>query len=83
MAPTQLQEVEQYGITFQFSAPQTVGQFANGDYWIVGPITLTGTLPAFDGTHNGFEINPDSYNENGFDNRLSGWNAERVPQLCD
>ena len=39
--------VSQFGITWTFSADCQTGQYANGDYWVVGPvniITITNNL---------------------------------------
>lgn len=33
--------VSQYGITWTFSEDRPVGQFVNGDWWVVGPVTIT------------------------------------------
>jgi len=79
--PKKASSVMQYGMTFTFDAQQTVGQYANGDYWVLGPITLVSTSPAFDGQHHGFEVDPDSIQQNGFDYRLDTFNASRVPKL--
>lgn len=38
--------VSQYGITWTFSADRTVGQFVNGDWWVLGPVTVTSITPA-------------------------------------
>ena len=35
------QSVSQYGITWTFDKPARVGQFINGDYYVVGPVTVT------------------------------------------
>jgi len=32
--------VSQYGITWTFAAPARVGQFINGDFYVVGPVTV-------------------------------------------
>jgi hypothetical protein len=40
------QSVTQYGITWTFDKPYNVGQFVTGDYWVVGPVTITGVSPA-------------------------------------
>lgn len=55
--------VSQFGITWTFSADKTVGQYANGDWWVVGPVTITSISPASttDGTgwtRNGTMVNP-------------------------
>ena len=38
--------ISQYGITWTFSEPVKYGQFATGDYWVVGPVTITQITPA-------------------------------------
>ena len=41
-----LQEsVSQYGITWTFERPAPVGQFINGDWYVVGPVTITTIAP--------------------------------------
>ena len=42
----QAQSVTQYGITWTFDKAYPVGQFVTGDYWVVGPVTITGVTPA-------------------------------------
>ena len=39
--------VTQYEITWQFNHTYTVGQFANGDWWVVGPVTITNITPDY------------------------------------
>jgi hypothetical protein len=34
-------DVSQYGITWTFEKPARVGQFLNGDWYVVGPVTIT------------------------------------------
>ncbi len=38
-------EVSQYGITWKFDHPVKSGQFVNGDWWMVGPVTVVGVTP--------------------------------------
>lgn len=38
--------LSQFGITWNFSQPTTYGQFVNGDYWVIGPVTITSVSPA-------------------------------------
>jgi hypothetical protein len=38
-------QVSQFGITWTFDKDYTVGQFANGDYWVVGPVTIINIDP--------------------------------------
>lgn len=42
--------VSQYGITWTFSQDRPVGQFVNGDWWVVGPVTLTNIDPKSSGS---------------------------------
>ncbi len=37
--------ISQYGITWTFDQPHQVGQFVNGDWWVVGPITVVSIDP--------------------------------------
>ena len=41
----QAQEVSQYGITWKFDKPYTVGQFITGDYWVLGPVNIVSVTP--------------------------------------
>lgn len=36
----------QYGITWTWVEDRQIGQYATGDYWVVGPITITSITPA-------------------------------------
>ncbi|MDD5458149.1 MAG: hypothetical protein PHF37_01985, partial [Phycisphaerae bacterium] len=55
-------QVSQYGITWYFDKDCQVGQFANGDYWVVGPVTIRDISPRSQDiggrTMNGSMINP-------------------------
>ncbi len=37
--------IEQFGITWTFDTNYECGQFANNDYWVVGPVIITGISP--------------------------------------
>ena len=37
--------VSQYGMTWTFEKPARVGQFVNGDFYVVGPVTVTEIAP--------------------------------------
>ncbi|MEM8977193.1 MAG: hypothetical protein AAGD43_34515, partial [Pseudomonadota bacterium] len=39
-------EISQHGVNFAFSQDRPVGQYANGDYWVVGPVTIGSITPA-------------------------------------
>ncbi len=38
--------VTQYGITWTFDKPHTVGRFVTGDYWVLGPARISSVSPA-------------------------------------
>ncbi len=38
--------LRQWGITWHFAAEHDFGQFANGDFWVRGPINIIGMTPA-------------------------------------
>jgi hypothetical protein len=38
--------VSQNGITWNFSGDRPTGQYCNGDWWVVGPVTITSITPA-------------------------------------
>jgi hypothetical protein len=56
--PGNTSSVSQYGITWTFSQPATVGKFANGDWWVVGPVAITSITPAAASGLNGWQPNP-------------------------
>jgi len=63
--------ISQYGITWIFDKQYQYGQFANGDYWVVGPVNIISITPGNQTIHqvghgpdadyiiNGNMINPD------------------------
>jgi hypothetical protein len=73
--------VSQYNITWTFDKSYETGQFANGDWWVIGPVTITAITPAFDGSHHGWEVNTTSTSHQGFDTRAARFDAGRVPSL--
>ncbi len=73
-------KVEQYGITWFFDACYTTGQFANGDWWVLGPVTINSITPEYNDGRNGYEINPVT-NAQGFDSRGGGWDPSLIPTL--
>ncbi len=38
-------QVSQFGITWTFSREHTVGQFVNGDWWVLGPVSIVNIDP--------------------------------------
>ena len=62
-------QVSQFGITWTFDKDYTTGQFANDDYWVVGPVNITSVSPAWDGEKNGAMVNPIIGGAHGYDAR--------------
>lgn len=75
-------QVSQFGITWTFDRNCVVGQFANGDYWVVGPVTITGISPASVGSGgrviNGSMVNPSPrlVYKQGYDSAMYGLYAK-------
>lgn len=67
------ESVSHYGITWTFSEPRVVGRFANGEWWVVGPVTIAKIDPpaaVLNGADvNGSMVNPSRNNRHGFDGR--------------
>jgi hypothetical protein len=63
------------GITWTFSEALPVGQFVNGDYYVVGPVTITAIDPPPTASlpyENGSVLNlPTANGKSGFDSRLN------------
>jgi hypothetical protein len=72
-----------YGITWNFGSERPVGRFANGDWWVQGPVTITGITPEYDSTakRNGWMINPSTTSAHGFDGEALDFKASLVPTL--
>ena len=64
--------VTQFGITWTFDKDYEVGQFANGDWWVKGPATISSVTPGWTGSMNGAMVNPAPGGKQGFDSRNSG-----------
>ena len=64
--PGNTRQISQFGITWTFSQDVVYGRFANGDYRVVGPLTITRIDPASIETGgltiNGAMINPSPRN---------------------
>jgi len=62
--------VSQYGITWTFDRDVPVGQFVNGDYYVVGPVTVVAIAPAPTEEANGSVLNLQPTGaRTGFDSR--------------
>ncbi|MEK7413380.1 MAG: hypothetical protein AAB263_08690, partial [Planctomycetota bacterium] len=75
--------VSQYGITWKFDKPVTIGQFVNGDYYVVGPVTVVEVTPAPSRNgkelRNGSMLNPPVTNFSAYDNRFpNGYREELI-----
>lgn len=68
--------VTQWGITWEFAQPERVGQFANGDWWVVGPVDIVSIWPPTQNVGgrqiNGSMVNPTTIQngEHGYDSTL-------------
>lgn len=73
--PGTASSIQKDGITWTFSKAVTVGQFVNGDYFVVGPVTITAIDPAPTTSSpylNGSVLNlPTANGKSGFDSRLN------------
>ena len=68
-----LSSVSKDGITWTLSAPAPVGRFITGDYYVVGPVSVTAINPAPGGGRNGSVKNvPATDDDTGFDSRTDG-----------
>ncbi len=79
------QSISQHGITWTFDKPYRIGQYVNGDFWVIGPVAITSIDPPSENNAgiitNGSMINPDpnSYENQGFDSRMN--NLQYVHEL--
>ncbi|MGD9187216.1 MAG: hypothetical protein PVI89_03345 [Desulfobacteraceae bacterium] len=67
--------ITQYQFTWTFDRDYRCGQFVNGDFWVVGPVTITAISPGWDGEKNGSMIDPLPQNLQGYDSRASYYDA--------
>lgn len=68
--------VSQNGVTWYFKGDKTVGRFVNGEWWVVGPVTITSITPVDpspgDATDiHGSMVNP-TKDQQGLDSRSKG-----------
>jgi hypothetical protein len=68
--------VSEFGITWTFDRSYPVGQFANGDWWVVGPVAIVNIDPPSTTTGgrtiNGSMVNPDPVAIHGYDSAMYG-----------
>ncbi len=79
--------LSQFGITWTFDRPYEVGRFANGDWWVVGPVTILSIDPpsvAGARERNGSMVNPDPRTQSqGYDSAMYGqyaWATSYEPE---
>jgi len=78
--------LSQFGITWTFGKEYPCGQFANGDWWVVGPVTVTKISPGLSDGRNGSMANPIPAHEQGYDRRAWNYNPDlsvRTPFMMD
>jgi hypothetical protein len=67
--------ISQYGVTWTFSAPIQAERYITGDWWVVGPVTLKSITPKPAPGRHGSVINPPAGRTQGYDDRISGFDA--------
>ncbi len=71
----QVSQITQYDFTWTFDKPVTAGKYVTGDWWVVGPVTVTSVSPAPANGQNGSMINPKATPAQAYDNRGPGYDA--------
>jgi hypothetical protein len=74
-------QVSQFGITWIFDKAYTCGTFANGDYWVKAPVTITRITPDFSNGNNGWEVNPKVRSAQGFQSNKGNYDPSLMPAL--
>ncbi len=66
-----LRQVARHGITWTFDREMPVGRFVNGDWYVVGPVTVSAIDPAPANGRNGSGLNVSARDDKcGFDDRI-------------
>ena len=88
--PDQVQSITHHHITWTFDKAYPSGRFANGDYWILGPVVVTSISNdlneerfTIEAGHNGSMLNPGATGKQGYDKRLHSYKAELNAALID
>lgn len=74
-------QIVQWGVAWTFDEQVSYGRFANGDFWVLGPATVTDVRPRFSDGHHGLAVNPTTTVRQGFDARIADWDETLVPAL--
>ncbi len=56
--PQMLHSITDGDFTYEFEGTVSAGQYLSGDWWVVGPVTITAITPDFNGSRHGFMLNP-------------------------
>ncbi|MGL1903139.1 MAG: T9SS type A sorting domain-containing protein [Fibrobacterales bacterium] len=72
--------ITQFGITWNFDKEYEIGQFINGDWYVVGAAVIQSVSPAPTATRNGSVINPVAGIQ-GYDSRGSGFDEAIMAQF--
>jgi len=67
--------ITQYGVTWTFAERVSAGQFITGDWWVIGPVTVTGVTPTATPERHGSVVNPPAGETQGYDARISGFDT--------
>jgi hypothetical protein len=67
------ESMTQYGVTWTFSTAVPAGQFVTGDWWVVGPVTVSSVTPSPSSDRHGSVVNPPAGNRQGYDARIAGF----------
>lgn len=73
--------ITQYGITWTFSSRVPAGRFVTGDWWVVGPVTVTSVTPTPTAERHGSVVNPPAGEKQGYDARISGFEPSLRAEL--
>lgn len=80
-----VQSVSQYGITWTFDQAVPVGRFVTGDYYVVGPVTITRIDPVPTGEgktfRHGSMLNPPTNTDQAYDGRIRGFVPAKVAKV--
>jgi len=61
--------ITRHTITWTFDKAYEAGQFVNGDWWVLGPVTIDSATPGWTGVRNGSMTDPVPLDEQGYDNQ--------------
>jgi len=77
-AAAKVSQISQFGFTWTFAAPAEAGQYVTGDWWVIGPVTVSSVLPAPVDGKNGSVVNPKAGAKQGYDSRGPDYDASML-----